>query len=158
MTHQQNLQHLDAVLLTLWVGSLWSIGYLAVPILFQAQPDKHMAGMLAGEMFRVQSLAGIVCGLYLLGRSGLMAGKAAMRQPFILTIALMLALTLLITFGIQPLMAQLKAQALPLEVMQSALANKFALWHGISSILYLLESLLGALAVVLFFRTALPRN
>jgi len=158
MTHQQNLQHLDAVLLTLWVGSLWSIGYLAVPILFQAQPDKQMAGMLAGEMFRVQSLAGIVCGLYLLGRSGLMAGKAAMRQPFFLTIALMLALTLLITFGIQPLMAQLKAQALPLEVMQSALANKFALWHGISSILYLLESLLGTLAVVLFFRTALPRN
>jgi len=158
MTHQQNLQHLDAVLLTLWVGSLWSIGYLAVPILSQAQPDKQMAGMLAGEMFRVQSLAGIVCGLYLLGRSGLMAGKAAMRQPFFLTIALMLALTLLITFGIQPLMAQLKAQALPLEVMQSALANKFALWHGISSILYLLESLLGALAVVLFFRTALPRN
>jgi len=43
-------------------------------------------------------------------------------------------------------------------VMQSALANKFALWHGISSILYLLESLLGALAVVLFFRTALPRT
>ena len=158
MTHQQNLQHLDAVLLTLWVGSLWSIGYLAVPILFQAQPDKQLAGMLAGEMFRVQSLAGIVCGLYLLGRRGLRAGKAAMRQPFFLTIALMLTLTLLITFGIQPLMAQLKAQALPLEVMQSALANKFALWHGISSILYLLESLLGALAVVLFFRTALPRN
>jgi len=158
MTHRQNLQHLDAVLLTLWVGSLWSIGYLAVPILFQAQPDKQLAGMLAGEMFRVQSLAGIVCGLYLLGRRGLRAGKVAMRQPFFLTIALMLTLTLLITFGIQPLLAQLKAQALPLEVMQSALANKFALWHGISSILYLLESLLGALAVVLFFRTALPRN
>jgi len=154
MTHRQNLQHLDAVLLTLWVGSLWSIGYLAVPILFQAQPDKQLAGMLAGEMFRVQSLAGIVCGLYLLGRRGLRAGKVAMRQPFFLTIALMLTLTLLITFGIQPLMAQLKAQALPLEVMQSALANKFALWHGISSILYLLESLLGALAITLFFRGA----
>ena len=154
MTHQQNLQHLDAVLLTLWVGSLWSIGYLAVPILFQAQPDKQMAGMLAGEMFRVQSLAGIACGLYLLGRKGLMASKIAMRQPFFLTIALMLTLTLLITFGIQPLLAQLKAQALPLEVMQSALANKFALWHGISSILYLLESLLGALAITLFFRGA----
>ena len=154
MTHRQNLQHLDAVLLTLWVGSLWSIGYLAVPILFQAQPDKQLAGMLAGEMFRVQSLAGIVCGLYLLGRRGLRAGKVAMRQPFFLTIALMLTLTLLITFGIQPLLAQLKVQALPLEVMQSALANKFALWHGISSILYLLESLLGALAITLFFRGA----
>ena len=130
MTHRQNLQHLDAVLLTLWVGSLWSIGYLAVPILFQAQPDKQLAGMLAGEMFRVQSLAGIVCGLYLLGRRGLRAGKVAMRQPFFLIIALMLTLTLLITFGIQPLMAQLKAQALPLEVMQSALANKFACLSG----------------------------
>ena len=158
MTHKQNLQYLDAILLTLWVGSLWSIGYLVVPIMFQAQPDKQLAGMLAGEMFRVQGLTGIVCGLYLLGRRWSMAGTAALRQPFFLTIALMLALTLLITFGIQPLMAQLKADALPLEVMQSVLANKFALWHGISSILYLLESLLGALAVVLFFRTASPQN
>lgn len=152
------LRSLDGVALTLWVGSLWTVGYLAVPILFHAQPDKQLAGMLAGEMFRAQGLAGIVCGLYLLGRRWSMAGTAAMREPIFLTIALMLSLTLLITLVIQPLMAQLKAQALPLEVMQSPLADSFAMWHGISSILYLVESLLGALAVALFCRTAPPQN
>jgi hypothetical protein len=46
-------------------------------------------------------------------------------------------------FGIQPLMAQLKADALPREVMESVLRDRFATWHGVSSILYLMQSLLG---------------
>jgi len=32
--------------------------------------------------------------------------------------------------------------------MQSALAPQFKMWHGISSILYLAESLLGAVLVI----------
>ncbi|MCH2219439.1 MAG: hypothetical protein MK097_03810 [Dechloromonas sp.] len=51
-------------------------------------------------------------------------------------------------FGIQPLMAQLKADALPREVMESVLRDRFAAWHGISSILYLVQSLLGLWLVV----------
>ncbi|MFH2133816.1 MAG: DUF4149 domain-containing protein [Pseudomonadota bacterium] len=147
------LRFLDGVALTLWVGSLWTVGYLAVPILFQAQPDKQLAGMLAGEMFRVQGFVGIACGVYLLLRDGVKFGKLALRQPAFLAIALMLLITLSIQFGIQPLMAGLKSQALPLEVMKSALADSFAMWHGISSILYLIESLLGASLVALTFRS-----
>jgi hypothetical protein len=60
----------------------------------------------------------------------------------------MLVLTLLSQFGIQPLLAQLKADALPREVMESVLRNRFATWHGVSSILYLVQSVLGLLLVV----------
>jgi len=63
-------------------------------------------------------------------------------------IALMLILTAVNLFGIQPTMAQMKLDALPLGVMDSPLRDRFVAWHGISSSLYLLKSLL-ALGLVL---------
>lgn len=141
-------RHLAALITTAWVGSLWAIGYLAVPILFHAQPDRQLAGMLAGQMFVVLGYLGIVCGTYLLAWRFALSGRAAMRDEMFLVVAAMLLVTLLSQFGIQPLMAELKAQALPLEVMQSAFASEFRKWHGISSIAYLLQSLLGAFLIV----------
>ena len=133
---------------TAWVGGLWAVGYLAVPVLFHAQPDRQLAGMLAGQMFVVLGYLGIACGAYLLAWRLAVVGRAALREPLFLIIAAMLLLTLLMHFGIQPLMADLKAQALPLEVSQSEFAGRFRMWHGVSSILYLLQSLLGAALVV----------
>ena len=46
-------------------------------------------------------------------------------------------------FGIQPLMAQFKADALPRDVMDSALRDRFVLWHGLSQVVYGIETLLG---------------
>ncbi|MEO8342514.1 MAG: DUF4149 domain-containing protein, partial [Gallionella sp.] len=43
--------HLATLFTTAWVGGLWAIGYLAVPVLFYAQPDRQLAGLLAGQMF-----------------------------------------------------------------------------------------------------------
>jgi hypothetical protein len=60
----------------------------------------------------------------------------------------MVLMTVVSHFGIQPLMVQLKADALPREVMESVLRDRFATWHGISSILYLAQSLLGLWLVV----------
>ena len=60
----------------------------------------------------------------------------------------MLLLTLAGHFGIQPIMAQIKLDALPREVMDSLLRDRFATWHGISSVLYLLQSLLGVMLVL----------
>ncbi|MEK6663582.1 MAG: DUF4149 domain-containing protein, partial [Pseudomonadota bacterium] len=34
------------------------------------------------------------------------------------------------------------------EVMQSVVANRFARWHGIASILYVIQSLLGLMLVI----------
>jgi hypothetical protein len=81
-----------------------------------------------------------------------MSGYSALRELRFCIVAAMLVITLLMQFGIQPLMADLKAQALPLDVMQSAFAGRFRMWHGVSSVFYLLESLLGALLVIKTFR------
>jgi len=127
-----------------WVGALWAVGYLAVPVLFRAQPDRQLAGMLAGEMFAGLAYLGLVCAALLLALMVREAGAAVFRQracQFVLAMAL---LTLVSQFGLQPLMAELKAQALPLEVMHSPYASQFRSLHGVSSILFLLQSLLGA--------------
>ena len=64
------------------------------------------------------------------------------------TVAAMLLLTLVIQCGIQPVMAGLKAQALPLDVMHSAFADRFKMLHSVSSIIYLTQSLLGVFLVI----------
>lgn len=139
------LDALAPLALTAWVGSLWAIGYLAVPILFHAQPDRQLAGMLAGEMFTAVGYLGIVCGSYLLMR--VRFGRHPAPRPFWVIVS-MLLITLLLQFGIQPMMTAMKTQVLPLDVMHSPLADRFKLWHGISSIAYLLQSLLGGYLLV----------
>lgn len=145
----KNLPYLlGTLLLTAWVGSLWAIGYLAVPILFSTQPDRQLAGMLAGRMFTVAGYFGMLCAVYLLTQQLVAAGRAALQQPIFRVMIAMLLITLTIQFGIQPVMAELKAQALPLDVMHSELAGRFKMLHGVSSILYLIQSLLGGVLVI----------
>lgn len=141
-------QHLATLLATAWAGALWAIGYLAVPVLFYAQPDRQLAGLLAGQMFLLVGYLGMVCGTYLLVQHLSSFGRNVMRQPLFWVVATMLLLTLAMHFGISPEMARLKVQALPLEVMQSSFADHFRMLHGISSILYLIQSLLGIFLAV----------
>jgi hypothetical protein len=141
-------QHLASLLITAWAGSLWAVGYLAVPVLFYAQPDKQMAGMLAGQMFSLVAYLGMVCGAYLLLYRYFKYGRIALRQNLFWVLSAMLLFTLVIQCGIQPVMTDLKAQALPLDVMHSAFADRFKMLHGVSSIIYLIESLLGIYLVI----------
>ena len=140
--------HTASLAVTAWVGGLWAIGYIAVSILFRAQPDKQLAGMLSGQMLAMMGYIGIVCGAYLLLYRLTLSGKAAVRERAFWLVAAMLVITLLLQFGIYPLMADIKLQAQSPDVMQSALAPSFRMWHGISSVLYLVESLLGAALVI----------
>lgn len=146
--------HLSAIALTLWVGGLWVIGYLAVPTLFYSQPDRQLAGMLAGKMFEILGYVGILCGLYLLFHRWMEVGKQVSRDISAWLVIVMLCIKLLTLFYIQPLMADIKMQALPLDVMQSTFAGQFKMWHGISSVLYLIESLLGAWLVTRSFNVS----
>ncbi|GAB4177984.1 MAG: DUF4149 domain-containing protein [Rhodocyclaceae bacterium] len=140
---------LYAIAIALWVGGLWAIGYLAAPALFRALSDRALAGDLAGRLFALIAWVGIVCAVYLIlfliTRKGWRAFACA---PFWLVVA-MLAMTLAGQFGIQPLLAQLKADAFPREVMESVLRSRFAVWHGVASVLYLVESVAGLALVVL---------
>ncbi|MDS4014416.1 MAG: DUF4149 domain-containing protein [Candidatus Accumulibacter sp.] len=146
---------LHDVALTFWVGGLWAIGYLVAPTLFATLAhDRALAGALAGRLFELMGWVGLGCGAYLLLFSLLRFGTITLRRWNFWLILLMLLLTAVSLFGIQPLLAQIKADALPREVMESVLRNRFATWHGVSSILYLVQSVLGLLLVVGALRSA----
>ena len=134
--------------ISIWVGGLLAIGYLAAPILFAQLSDRTLAGNLAGAMFSAVAWLGLACGTYLLVFLLATKGWRAVKVGVFWIVLIMVGLTLAGHFGIQPILAQLKADALPRQVMESALRDRFATWHGVSSILYLLQSLLGVALVV----------
>lgn len=134
---------LAAWAIVLWVGGLWAIGYLAAPMLFYNLEDRTLAGMLAGKMFTAIAWVGIVSASWLLMFRFARFGADALKQGFFWIVLLMLLLTLAGHFGIQPIMAQLKEAALPKDVMQSLFRDRFSTWHGVSSVVYLIQSLLG---------------
>lgn len=141
----QGIGHLA---ITLWVGSLWGVGFLAVPVLFTAQPDKMLAGMLAGKMFTLVAYLGMACAVYLLAWFGARAGRRAPRDPLFLIVAGMLLLVLIGQLGLQPQMEALKALAHPADVMHSVYASRFDRLHHIATALYVVKSLLGAALVL----------
>ena len=141
-------ESLQEIAVTLWVGGLWTTGYMVAPVLFSSLPDRMLAGMLAGKMFAVISYIGMVCGSYLLGYRITRQGGSALKEGLFWAVLAMLLLTLAAHFGIQPIIEHLKEAALPRDVMQSVFKDRFRAWHGISSILYLIQSLLGLFLVL----------
>lgn len=134
---------LAAVAITLWVGGLWIIGGLAAPTLFANLSDRQLAGMLAGKLFTLMAYVGMGCGIYLLIYRLANDGLNAFKQWFFWIVLAMLALTLIGHFGVQPIIHSLKMEGGTAAVMQSVVADRFARWHGIASILFLMQSLLG---------------
>lgn len=140
---------LSRVAIALWAGGLWFAGGVMAPMLFRAAPDRQVAGALAGRMFSLLSWIGLACGFYVLIQSVARSGPAALRTGLFWVVAAMLALTAVGQFGVQPILASLKTEALPREVMESVLRDRFATWHGVASILYLLQALLAVVMVLL---------
>jgi hypothetical protein len=136
------------VTLTLWVGGLWAIGYLVAPVLFATLADRQLAGLLAGKLFALIGWVGLASAAYLLLFMLIRLGRSALKRGVFWLLVAMLAVTVFSQFGIQPLLAQIKADALPRAVMESVLRDRFATWHGVSGILYLVQSVLGLLLVV----------
>jgi hypothetical protein len=139
---------LQALLLTLWIGGLWVVGYLVAPTLFATLPDRQLAGQIAGRLFEIDGWLGLVCAAYLLLYFPLRQGWQALKRAGWWLVLLLAVLTALSLFGVQPLMAQLKLEAGARDVMESVLRDRFVAWHGIASILYLVQSLLGLALVV----------
>ena len=138
-----------AAAITLWIGGLWAIGIAVVPILFRSLPDHALFGAIAGKFFTLVSYVGIGCAAYLLLFRMARFGGACFKQGVCWLLLLMLLLTLAGEFGVQPILAGLKDQALPREVMASVLRERFAAWHGVASVLYLIECTLGLCVVCL---------
>jgi len=143
---------LQSMTAALWVGGMWAIGFIVAPILFATLPDRALAGLLAGKFFSLIAWTGMACAIYLLLYRWVRDGMAALRQGLFWVVLLMLALTLAGEFGVQPVLAALKEQALPKQVMESVFRDRFATWHGVASGLYVIQSVLGAVLVILLGR------
>ena len=136
------------IAITLWVGGMWAIGYMAAPVLFASLGDRQLAGVIAGKLFALIGWVGLGSAAYLLIFLLSRWGGRFFKSSVFWLVLIMALLVVASQFGIQPLMAQLKADALPREVMESVLRDRFATWHGVSSILYLIQSMLGLWLVV----------
>ena len=95
-------------------------------------PDRQLAGMVAGQLFTLLAYIGIACALYLLIYQLQQSGRAALRHNAFRITAAMLLLVLIGQFVLQPILADLKLQALPLDVMNSVFAAQFKTWHAVS--------------------------
>ncbi|MEN9784493.1 MAG: hypothetical protein RJA24_1836 [Pseudomonadota bacterium] len=144
---------LQSIAVTLWVGAMWGIGYIVAPVLFSRLGDRALAGLIAGKLFSLIAWIGIGCAVYLLLFRMVRYGGGIFKQGVFWIVLLMLALVCAGEFGVQPIMAALKEEALPKQVMESVLRDRFAAWHGVSSVLYIIQSLLGAALVVLLGRS-----
>jgi hypothetical protein len=134
----------ETLLLTLWVGGLWTVGYLAVPVLFHELDDRALAGTLAGRMFTALAYLGLVAGSTLLIAS--LRRPGGWRHWRTLVLLLMLGLVIIGQFVLQPAIAELRAAGL---ATGSESAREFARLHGLASILYLVNSVLGMGLVLL---------
>lgn len=109
------------VLLVLWAGSLWSLSWVTW-VVFHAQSDRHVAGLLVGPLFTIEAYLGVgvaALGLLLPGRTRLVWGYAAAALLAVNEWALRSVMTAARTHG-------------------SAFGLSFGAWHGVSMALYLL--------------------
>ncbi len=133
----------DRILLTLWVGGMWIIGYVVAPVLFKML-ERQVAGSVAGQLFTIMSYIGLLCGILLLTSMIYQSGFSNWLQWRVLVLVGMLLIIVVGQFVLQPMMAELKAAGLTGDVRA-----QFGRLHGISSILFMINSLAG-LALVVF--------
>jgi hypothetical protein len=114
------------VLLVLWAGSLWSLALWVAPTLFFAQPDRHLAGLLAARLFAVETYLGMAVAA--LGLA--LPGRAQLRGIYIAV-----ALLAINEWIVKRFMERAHAQG-------TALGLSFGAWHGVAQIGYLIGCLL----------------
>ncbi len=142
MTHL--LSVFERILLTLWVGGLWTTGYLVVPALFASLDNRMLAGELAGNVFSVMNWVGLACGGLLLAGVLLRERSRSLMAWRLWVLAAMLAIVAIGLFALQPQMQLLKVQGIGPGSVQ---AIAFGRLHGVSSALFLINSVLGLLLV-----------
>ncbi len=132
----------ERILLTLWVGGMWVVGYLVAPTLF-SMLEKSVAGNVAGQLFTLLSYLGLFCGSLL--TIGLVSriGVEVIQHWMFWVLLIMLVIILIGQFALQPMMAELKATGLT-DLNRS----EFGKLHGIASVLFLINSLLGLSLVI----------
>lgn len=135
------------LLITAWVGSLWTVGYLVAPTLFLTLADRVLAGTIAGKLFRLEAWISLVVGICLLLVLRRGQSRGVRRATMYKLVGAMLACTLLGYFALQPSMAALREAAAG-GMLEGAALTRFGILHGIASALYLIQSVLGIVLVI----------
>jgi hypothetical protein len=136
------------LLAALWAGSVWAVSYLAAPSAF-AVLDSTQAGNVVGMMLTRSAWLAIALAVVLALLTARAADVDARRRRWLYgLIAGMLACSLVVYLGLQPMMAAIREAAGPAGVRASPQWGTFAALHGVSQVLYLAESILGAILVV----------
>lgn len=138
------LMRIEKLLLSLWVGVMVGVGYIAAPVLFKTLDDRKLAGSLAGEMFYIVMLIGLIVGgiLLLLRYKDESVSFFAQWRGWVLL--LMLALVAVSMFVLQPMIVDVKAGGI---VEGSDNAKTFAMLHGASSLVYMITILAGCVLI-----------
>ena len=126
----------------LWWGSLTTIGFLAVPLLFVHLPSPALAGGMAAKLFTAQTWVTVACTLLLLlasrPRDDAQEGAENPLQAVRLTVVGGLLLALLVEFAVAP---------------RIVARENLALWHRAGSALYVLQWFCAAIT---FWRLSRP--
>ena len=139
-------QRLFVLIAGVWVGSLFTVGYLVVPTIFANLQDRQVAGMIAAAIFQAEAYVSVlVCVALLLMANTLIKRNIGNYRSTRWVILVLLVISAMTCFGFIPYMNALRQEALLLgvPVMASPSASLFGRLHGISSGLFLIQSLLG---------------
>jgi len=132
----------ERILLTLWIGGMWIIGYVVVPPLFSMLEDNKLAGNIAGQLFTTLNYIGLVAAALLLAGQYVRHAQASFKNRLFWVIVIMLVITLISQFILHPMMAELKTQE-----MTDAIKGQFGRVHLFSSLLYMANSVFGLVLV-----------
>lgn len=135
----------ERALLALWVGAMWTTGYLVAPVLFTTLTSKAMAGTIAGRLFGIVGLMGVVVAVLLL-LAVLARGPDSWRHWRFWTLLVMLAITAAGQFVILPKMDALKQLGGGIPP-GGEIAARFGALHVASTVLFIINSLLGLVLV-----------
>ena len=128
------------LLVTLWAGSLWTAGYLVAPTLFATLHDSVLAGTIAGSVFRSEAWLSMALGAVLLGVLALSKDVTQQRRKLLAIVVVAMLLCVLVNYcGLGPVMAEAKL---------AGERSKFGMLHGISMVIYLVQSLLVGFLVI----------
>ena len=148
--HLQKIQRTFSLISGLWVGGFIAIGFLVVPALFSNLGDRQVAGFVAASLFRSTAYIGVLVSLFLMVMANYLVrqGKNQYRIARWLLLG-MLASTVGAAFILIPWMNALRDQALylGLSVRESSNAVLFSRLHGISSAIFIIQTLMGLVLV-----------
>ena len=131
------LPRLPALAAALWWGSLTTVGFLVVPMLFANLPSPALAGQMAAKLFAAQTWVTVVCCMVLLlvSRRRHEEVQEPWAQAALGFVLGGLLLALLVQYGVSP---------------RIVARQDLRLWHSVGTGMYVLQ---WVCALVVLWRT-----